>query len=585
MPDESLVMHAVENFFKHIFPIPVFSFLHKPSIIQRYQAGLLDKALTLAIVGLTSLLTDLGPGMRQYGDECIAASESMVLKDIGRPSVIKIQCLILTIEHRSFCRLFTTAFTLHSIASRFAFALRLNYEAPKLSFLAQESRRRLMWSLYILDGGLAGGISELTLCPSTTLHIQLPCQERNFEFDLEQKTEPLQPRPHQAVSDTIGSLGLYIRIWWLRHRVLQFTKEMGMTQGGQIEHFQRVVESLTGELDDFAASLPSSFHWSEKNLHLRAYSPRLSPFILIHFWWRQCYCDLFRFTMSGLREALSPETLAQLNPDFVDYCRWQCFENARALSDSFRSLLSLRRDLPVTGIGLHVCAYQCAKLLFYCYRNHATALSLTVDAVNDYARQGVEVLERLPIRTLIGDSIVSLRLPGNFKANSDQQRDLQKLIEIGASTEMPLSRQSSPGVEDESEGVLQSPQESVTPSSNRLFSRHGIVTQMDIVDDSDLTMPPTIETQPMTGHELVASTQTGQDMDLISPIDAPPILPFDPGQPPTDPFNAGETETDAFQGALDEFYYEPNSVAVDPFNWFSNYWNTGDVAQHQVWAG
>ena len=407
MPDEALVMQALENFFKDIFPIPVFSFLHKPSIIQRYQAGLLDKALTLAIVGLTSLLTDLGPGMREYGDECIAASQSMVMRDIGRPSVIKIQCLILIIEHRSFCRLFTTAFTLHAIACRFAFALRLNYEATKLCFLARESRRRLMWSLHILDGGLAGGISELMLCGSNSMHIQLPCQERNFEFDLEQQTEPLQPRPHQPVSDSIGSLGLYIRIMWLRQKALQCTKEMAMTQGGQIDHFQRVVESLAGELDDFAASLPSSFHWSEKNLHLRAYSPRLCPFILIHIWWRQCYCDLFRFTMSGLREALSPEALARLNPDFVDYCRWQCFENARALSDAFRSLLALRRDLPVTGIGLHVSAYQCAKLLFYCYRNHAAALSLTFEAVNDYATQCAEVLERLPIRTLIGNSIVS----------------------------------------------------------------------------------------------------------------------------------------------------------------------------------
>lgn len=408
MPNEAFVMSALDNFFKQIFPIPVFSFLHKPSIIQRYQVGLLDKALTLAIVGLTTQLTDLGPGMREYGSQCIAASESMVLRDIGRPSVIKIQCLILIIEHYSLTRAFTTAFALHSIASRFAFALRLNYEAPKLCFLAQESRRRLMWSLYALDGTLAGGISELTLVPSSTLHIQLPCQERNFEFDLEQQTEPLQPRPHQPVSDNVGSLGLYIRIQWLRGKVLRCTKEMIMTQGtGEVEHFQRVVESLAGELDDFNASLPSSFHFSEKNLHLRAYSPRLCPFILIHIWWRQCYSDLFRFTMSGLREALTPEALSRLNPDFVDYCRWQCFENARALTDAFRSLLALRRDLPVMGVQLHVCAYQCARLLFYCYRNHAVALSLTVDAVSDYARQCLEVLERIPVQTATGDSIVS----------------------------------------------------------------------------------------------------------------------------------------------------------------------------------
>ena len=417
MPEEPLVMRAFENFFKHIFPIPVFSFLHKPSIIQRYQTSLLDRALTLAIVGVTSQLTDLGPGMREYGDECIAASESMVLRNIGRPSVSKIQCMILIIEHRSLRREFTTAFGLHAVACRFAYALRLNYEAPQLCFLAQESRRRLMWSLYMLDGTLSGSIPELTLCPSTALHIQLPCQERNFEFDLEQQTEPLQPKPQQPVSDSVGSLGLYIRIMWLRSKVLRCTKELVMTQNEQIDHFQRVVESLAGELDDYAASLPSSFHWSEKNLHLRVYSPRLCPFILIHIWWRQCYCDLFRFTMSGLREALPPETLARLNPDFVDYCRWQCFENARALSDTFRSLLALRRELPVMGVQLHVCAYQCARLLFYCYRNHSSALSLTMDTVNDYARQCLDVLQRLPTRTLTGDSIVSVFFFGALSAN------------------------------------------------------------------------------------------------------------------------------------------------------------------------
>jgi hypothetical protein len=102
--------------------------------------------------------------------------------------------------------------------------------------------------------------------------------------------------------------------------------------------------------------------------------------------------------------------LARLDPDFVDYCRWQCFENARALSDACRSLIALRRELPVMGVQLHVCAYQCARLLFYCYRNHSVALSLTVEAVNDYGQRCLDVLDRLPTRTPTGDSIVSALL-------------------------------------------------------------------------------------------------------------------------------------------------------------------------------
>lgn len=45
---------------------------------------------------------------------------------------------------------------------------------------------------------------------------------------------------------------------------------------------------------------------------------------------------------------------------------------------------------------------------------------------------------------------------------------------------------------------------------------------------------------------------------------------------------AEEEEVDAFQGALDEFYYDANSVAVDPFHWFANgggrdWGNMGDM--------
>ena len=139
------------------------------------------------------------------------------------------------------------------------------------------------------------------------------------------------------------------------------------------------------------------------------------------------------------------------------------------------------------------------------------------------------------------------------------------------------SREHSPDVEANSEGVLQSPQAIIVPKSNQLFSRHGIFNQRDIIDDSEnLAMPATVDPQPLGGQDLLVSTEGVQHLDLLPPVDPSPTLVLESGQQPTDPFGVSEVETDAFQGALDEFYYDPNSIAVDPFNWSSSYWNTGD---------
>ena len=66
-PDEALSMRAFDAFFRHVHHIPMFSFLHRASLMERYHAGTLDHSLLLAIIGITALLADLGSGMDEYG--------------------------------------------------------------------------------------------------------------------------------------------------------------------------------------------------------------------------------------------------------------------------------------------------------------------------------------------------------------------------------------------------------------------------------------------------------------------------------------------------------------------------------------
>ena len=214
-----LVIAGLEKFFKHVHPLPSYAFLHNASLFQRYNAGEADHALLLAILGINLQLIETTRETQDYGCNCIDAAENLVLRGLERPSISKIQTLVLVIRQRiAWCR-FSSAFMLLATVARFSFALRLNYESPDLCFLAQESRRRLMWAVYMLDTLWAAGLQEFTLCPTSVIHLQLPSREEDFELDVPRVTEALWQE-----SDSVADLGLlayYIRITLLRDRILR----------------------------------------------------------------------------------------------------------------------------------------------------------------------------------------------------------------------------------------------------------------------------------------------------------------------------------------------------------------------------
>lgn len=364
--------------------------------MEQYHAGKVDKALLLALVGITSCLTSMGPGVREYGDGCIDEAESLIFADYTIPSTIKVQALVLIIKHRILCNKFPSAFMLLSIASRFAAALRLNHHSPSLCFLAQESRRRLMWSLYCIDAGVSGGFAEFSLWRADRIYVGLPCNERNFEFDLSKPTEKLVPEPddpEKPRSEDIGSLALHVRILHIRQKIIEFTKTALVGRNINAVELQSRVLGLHQELEDFAYRMPASFQFSENSMRLRAYSPRICVFVMIHIWWHQCYCDLYRLAMTGFRDALPTETLESLDQAFLDHCQRQCVEHSVAMAAIFQCMDKLHAR-PIADLDLAICAFQCARMLHYAYRLDATKLGLAVESVREQSLACLKVIQQ-----------------------------------------------------------------------------------------------------------------------------------------------------------------------------------------------
>ncbi|KAG5918543.1 hypothetical protein E4U42_006812 [Claviceps africana] len=443
---DSVIGRTFDQFFRHVHHIPMYSFLHRASLMEQYNAGKVDKALLLALIGITSCLTDMGQGVREYGDRCIDRAESLIFSDYSRPSTFKVQALVLMIKHRILSNKYPSAFMLLSMASRFAAALRLNHNSPNLCFLAQESRRRLMWSLYCIDTGIAAGYRDFALWRAERIFVSLPCNERNFEFDLPQPAEMLNPDRGGSdvpVSEDVGSLALHIRILHLRQKIIEFTKDVLVSRAiSDTSSLQEPVLALHKQLDDFAGRLPASFQFSESSLRLRAYSPRICVFVMIHIWWHQCHCDLYRMTMAGFREALPEATLVCLDQGFLAHCQRQCVDHSLAMADIFASMQKLGAK-PVADLDLALCAYQCARMLKYALHGGGEKLGLTMESVTEKANVCLEAIKQCCMGPAAGaircdlERLISQGLGADVRPSSSPPRDASTVDAASRAADRP----------------------------------------------------------------------------------------------------------------------------------------------------
>lgn len=556
---DSIAPRAFDNFFRHLHHIPVFSFLHRASLMQRYHAGLIDRGLLLALVGITSLLTDLGSGTRDFGVKCIDEAEASVLRELEKPSTLKLQTMVLIIKHRMLTRRFPLAFMLHAIASRFAVALRLNHENARLCFLAQESRRRLMWAVYMIDTGIAAGNPDFGLWENSApsnIRIQLPCNERNFDFDLPEVTESLeQPPPGPdgiipPMTDDIGFLALHIRVCLLRSRILQYTKNMihGSPTPDQIANLPARFAELESQLGAFAARLPVSFGWSEANVRLRAYSPRLCVFLMTHVWWEQCHIDLYRVAAhSGVsRDALPQPIMARIeasHPGFAAICRRQIFEHARAMSDMFSLLLTLDTDVPITDMDLPVCVFQCARMLYLSLHTSGVEFGITTESVQEMGNVCLRVLKQ----TVTAPAAMGVRA------------DLERLLSTGIPSELEPSVHLSPEVG----------QPARDPAPTQSLHATNPLLAMQYQPIAAINGGPTATYQPqtpVTPFQVAGTPLPGQpdEAGVKSPTAASSLHP-----------------SNAFDGPFDGLDFNMDQYGMDSVSWYSTEWLGGNYPTSQ----
>ncbi|KAI8943858.1 hypothetical protein NX059_001830 [Plenodomus lindquistii] len=274
-----------------------------------------------------------------------------------------------------------------------AIFLNMHKEDPASEYVAQESRRRLMWCIFTADRFSAGGIPEYILLPTTTLSIQLPCQDLYFD------TQRPVPCPGiydvELSSSDLSLTAIAIRLFDVRSRILQYTKRLLTTSASPDQSLEKF-KAFEKELRAIAVSIPAHLQFCDHVCYLRASSPERTTFIVFHIYIHHCHCELYRLLNPGYREALPAPVIGMTSPELVSYAQAKCLEHAVSIGDIIRMIHEMIKDaLFVTDPSVFVLLYQASCAILYACHRDSPAFSMSPQLACGYLETFVLVLSKL----------------------------------------------------------------------------------------------------------------------------------------------------------------------------------------------
>ncbi|KAH8682720.1 fungal-specific transcription factor domain-containing protein [Xylariales sp. PMI_506] len=464
------LMALVEDYFRHLYPLPSYAFLHKATVVQRCQDRTIYTPLKLAICAITALLlrrTEL------CHDIWAQRAEQLIMQQLGQPSIFRLQALLLIVRYRIESGDFPMAFMLAALAARAAFGMRLNFERSELPPLAQEARRRLFWSLFLLDDYFCVGLREFELCPQETINLQLPCDEELFQAGQHCRTGILQLDP-SGIPDIIGLRGVFLRLVSIRREGMRFIRRVGLGEV-QPDSIKGSIQLFEDQLNSLQRGLRQSEQYSVGNL----VSTKLQiQFIMLHLSWNQCFCDIYRQFIPGYTEAAPKTVQDAIHPKHREAMKQKCMEHAeniiRIVSDYWNNgdrHSILERDTAV-------CAFEAARIVLFGASISANGFSMDV---------------------AIKKAQLCLNIIIHFFAHSAATRTMRNKLEriIGGYSARLALQHKEAAREPEAPDIRPSARVSQYATSRQRLSVQSLLLQSDFVDDSDqLAVPayPTLRT-------------------------------------------------------------------------------------------
>ncbi|ROV87132.1 hypothetical protein VSDG_09997 [Cytospora chrysosperma] len=353
----------VEFYFAHVYPLPSYAFLHPETTIRQCSEGRLETCLSYAISAIAS--HHQGPPQRKEHIKLawIRAAEDLIWKHLESPNIPRLQALLLVILYRVETGAFQRAFMLSGLAARDAAAIRLNHERVIAVQghgyrISQEVRRRLMWSLKLVERYFSIGLPEFELCPVECIYLELPCWERDFSDMRSECTK------RTLQSCDFGSYHLCVRLEMLRRDLMKLTRSLALCDTA-FPQLPTVMHDFERHLTGISAELPNGATLTAERASQLLDSPWLPRQILVHLSFHQCQCDLYRLLLRGYREAAPAAVLNLMDHDLLVRAEQLCLQHATAIVDILATLNQVSNQARPLEYDTAICGYHATRLLLF----------------------------------------------------------------------------------------------------------------------------------------------------------------------------------------------------------------------------
>jgi hypothetical protein len=445
MPTAREQLQIVNDYFRHLYPHPGLAFLSEVSVTKRCLDGSIDEALLLAICAFTASILKYPKYHPHSTVTWVERAEDLAWKNIETPSVFRTQALLLAVLCRVEMGNFKRGYMLLSMASRSASALRLQYERVDLDHLSQEVRRRLTWSIMLIDSYFSVGLPESATCHPDFIYLKMPCPEEDFHAE----TPGLTSQALDGVSEG-GLLQRYMRLSIIRRDVMRLKRHLSV-QANPNPQITTLVEEMLGSFRE-AQLAPYSF----QDLQKYANSRWFLRYVAVQIAWHQSHCDIYRLFLSGYREAAPDAVIQACTPEYIAQAALSSLGHARTITDIIKGVQKLNINIVSPPRDICIGGYHASRLLLFLSSSSLIPpqQNTTTEEATTLANETLETIRLLfSSHSILGRTvedlarIITSHVPGAPSQHRDSSDEEQATgTSRRARFAMPIQRHTSLGV-------------------------------------------------------------------------------------------------------------------------------------------
>jgi len=367
--------------------MPSYSFLHPQSTKRRCHNGLIQDELISAVCAITSLYLGEADGVTLSEDTAsswIQAAEQSIWQHLECPSIPRLQTLLLVIHYRMETGRFERAFMLMATAARYAAAMHLNHERPGLDPVAREVRRRILWSLKILERYFSTGLAEFDLFPLEAIYIDFPHSEEAFilgsqrgDEQEQQQTGDPHPKSRGRGNEESGAYRLLVRLESVRAGIMKMARSIALIDkelpslSDLIRHHDQALATLESPASLLGGDIVT------ENKAIRVTDPKSNPNprpnrdrwlsrrVLAHISWHHAHCDLYRILLPGYPDAAPAPVLKAINEAALAAAEEQCLHHAMRILKIITTLNENSTRQHLLEFDTAICAYHAAQIFLF----------------------------------------------------------------------------------------------------------------------------------------------------------------------------------------------------------------------------